>query len=80
MPHRIEIGLKKGIRDALAEKVKRRIKNDLGLSVESARTLSVFTLDMAWFLEMNSSMSSVSMERPSSRPISMISKRPGKKP
>jgi len=46
VPHRIEIGLKEGIRDALGEKVKRRIQNDLGLSVESMRTISVFTLDM----------------------------------
>jgi phosphoribosylformylglycinamidine synthase len=45
MPHRIEIGLKKGIRDALGEKVRRRIQNDLGLAVQSVRTISVFTLD-----------------------------------
>ncbi len=44
--HRIEVGLKKGIRDPLGEKVKKRIQNDLGLSVESVRTLSVFTLDI----------------------------------
>ena len=46
MAHRIEIGLKKEIRDPLGEKVKRRIQNDLGLSVKSVRTLSIFTLDM----------------------------------
>ncbi|OGP73602.1 MAG: phosphoribosylformylglycinamidine synthase II [Deltaproteobacteria bacterium RBG_16_49_23] len=46
MPHRIEIGLKKGIRDPLGEKVRRRIENDLGLAVESVRTISVFTLDI----------------------------------
>ncbi|MEW6376797.1 MAG: phosphoribosylformylglycinamidine synthase subunit PurS [Thermodesulfobacteriota bacterium] len=46
MAHRIEIGLKKGIRDPLGEKVGRRIKNDLGLPVESVKTLSVFTLDI----------------------------------
>jgi phosphoribosylformylglycinamidine (FGAM) synthase PurS component len=44
--HRIEIGLKKEIRDPLGEKVRRRIIDDLGLPVESVRTLSVFTLDM----------------------------------
>ena len=43
---RIEVGLKTEIRDPLGEKVKRRIQNDLGLSVESVRTLSVFTVDM----------------------------------
>ena len=46
MAHRIEIGLKRGIRDPLGEKVRRRIQNDLGLSVESVRTISIFTLDM----------------------------------
>jgi phosphoribosylformylglycinamidine synthase len=44
--HRIEIGLKKGIRDPLGEKIGRRVQNDLGLPVESVRTISVFTLDM----------------------------------
>jgi phosphoribosylformylglycinamidine synthase len=44
--HRIEIGLKEGVRDALGEKVKRRLQSDLGLFVESVRTVSVFNLDM----------------------------------
>ena len=44
--HRIEIGLKKGIRDPLGEKVSKRVQNNLGLSVKSVRTISVFTLDM----------------------------------
>jgi len=44
--HRIEIGLKKEIRDALGEKVRKRVQNDLNIPVESVRTLSVFTLDM----------------------------------
>ena len=44
----------------------------------TVRTLSVFTLDMAWFLEMNSSMSSVSKERPSSKPTSTTSIMHGK--
>ncbi len=34
------------MRDALGEKVRRRVQSDLGLSVESVRTISVFTLDM----------------------------------
>ena len=46
MPHRIEIGLRKGIRDPLGEKISRRVQNDLGLPVRSVRTISVFTLDM----------------------------------
>lgn len=44
--HRIEVGLKKEIRDALGEKVRRRVQDDFGLPVKSVRTLSVFTLDM----------------------------------
>jgi len=44
--HRIEVGLKKEIPDPLGEKVKRRVQNDLGLSLESVRTISVFTLDI----------------------------------
>jgi phosphoribosylformylglycinamidine synthase len=44
--HRIEVGLKKEIRDPLGEKVKRRIQSDLGLQVESVKTVSVFTLDI----------------------------------
>ena len=46
MPHRIEIGLKKGIRDPLGEKVRRKVQNDLGFPVKSVGTISVFTLDM----------------------------------
>ena len=46
MAHRIEIRLKKGVRDPLGEKTRKRIQNDLGLPVESVRTLSVFNLDI----------------------------------
>ncbi len=46
MPHRIEIGLKQGVRDALGEKMGRRVHTDLGLSADSVKTLSVFNLDM----------------------------------
>ena len=44
--HRIEVELKKEMRDPLGEKIKKRIQSDLGLSVESSRTVSVFTLDI----------------------------------
>jgi phosphoribosylformylglycinamidine synthase subunit PurSL len=44
--HRIEIGLKKEMRDPLGDKTKRRIHEDLGLKVEAVKTVSVFTLDM----------------------------------
>ncbi|MCK5554412.1 MAG: phosphoribosylformylglycinamidine synthase, partial [Deltaproteobacteria bacterium] len=45
MPHRIEIGLKNGMRDALGEKLKKRILEDLGLEVQSVNTISVYTID-----------------------------------
>ncbi len=45
MPHRIEIGLKSHIRDALGEKLKRRIRHDLNLEVQSVDTISVYTID-----------------------------------
>jgi phosphoribosylformylglycinamidine (FGAM) synthase PurS component len=44
--HRIEIGLKKEIRDPLGGKIRRRVQNDLRLPVESVRTLAVLTLDI----------------------------------
>jgi phosphoribosylformylglycinamidine synthase len=45
MPHRIEIGLKSHIRDALGEKLKRRIRDDLNLEVRSVNTISVYAID-----------------------------------
>ncbi len=45
MAYRIEIGLKGHIRDARGEKIKRRMNDDLHLSVESVRTVDVYTLD-----------------------------------
>ena len=45
MANRIEIGFKSGIRDALGEKIKRRITDHLGLPVESVRTVEVYTLE-----------------------------------
>jgi len=46
LAHRIEVRLKEEIRDALGEKIQRRILSDLHLDVASVRTISVFTLDM----------------------------------
>jgi phosphoribosylformylglycinamidine (FGAM) synthase PurS component len=45
MPHRIEIGLKSHIRDALGEKLKRRIREDLNVEVQSVNTIVVYTID-----------------------------------
>ncbi len=45
MAHRIEIGFKKGIRDALGEKIKRRIVENLHISVDKVRTIDIYTID-----------------------------------
>ncbi len=45
MPHRIEIGFKNDVPDALGEKIKTRIRGDLGLEVQSVNTISVYTID-----------------------------------
>ena len=45
MAHRIEISHKEGIRDVPGEKLKRRIKSDLGIDVTEARVVDVFTVD-----------------------------------
>jgi len=45
MAHRIEIGFQAGIRDALGEKIKRRIKEHLGLPVDAVQTVEVYTVE-----------------------------------
>ncbi|MEI7671330.1 MAG: phosphoribosylformylglycinamidine synthase subunit PurS, partial [Deltaproteobacteria bacterium] len=45
MASRIEIGFKKGIRDALGERIKKGIVEHLGIHVDSVKTLEVYTLD-----------------------------------
>jgi phosphoribosylformylglycinamidine synthase len=45
MAHRIEIAFKKGIRDALGEKIKRRIIENLHIPVDRVRTIDVYTID-----------------------------------
>lgn len=45
MASRIEVGFKKGIRDALGEKTKKRIVDHLGLPVTQVQTIDVYTLD-----------------------------------
>ncbi|HDQ02988.1 MAG TPA: phosphoribosylformylglycinamidine synthase [Deltaproteobacteria bacterium] len=45
MVDRIEVRFKKGIRDALGEKIKKRIGKNLGLPAESVATVEVYTID-----------------------------------
>jgi len=45
MPHRIEVTFKEELRDPLGEKTAVRIRNDLGLTVQSVRTIDCYTID-----------------------------------
>ncbi len=45
MAHRIEISYKEGLLDVPGEKLKRRIKSDLGLQVEKVHVVEVYTID-----------------------------------
>ena len=45
MANRIEIGFREGIRDALGEKIKRRIIEHLRIPVDSVKTIEVYTID-----------------------------------
>jgi phosphoribosylformylglycinamidine synthase subunit PurSL len=45
MAHRIEIGFREGIRDALGEKIKKRIIDHLRIPVDSAKTIEIYTID-----------------------------------
>ena len=45
MPDRIEIGVKAGVRDALGEKIRRRIVEHLGIRADVVQTIEVFTLE-----------------------------------
>ena len=44
---RIEVGFKKGMRDALGESIKKRIREDLSITVDSVRTIEIYTFDAA---------------------------------
>ena len=46
MADRIEIGFKEGIRDALGEKVRRRIIEHLDIHVDEVKTIEVYTIDV----------------------------------
>lgn len=45
MAHRIEITFKEGLRDALGEKIKGKIRGHLGIPVVDVRTIDVYTVD-----------------------------------
>jgi len=45
MPHRIEVALRADLRDPVGEKVRSKIEHELGLAVESVRTVDVYTID-----------------------------------
>ncbi len=45
MAHRIEISCKEGLLDVPGEKLRRRIRSDLGIELQAARVADVFTID-----------------------------------
>lgn len=45
MIHRIEVGFQEGVRDALGEKIRRRMAEHLGIQVKAVKTVEVFTLE-----------------------------------
>ena len=45
MIHRIEVGFKPGIKDALGEKTQRKIIEHLGINVESVETVEIYTVE-----------------------------------
>ena len=45
MAHRIEISYREGLLDVPGEKLKRRIKSDLGFDIEKAHVVEVYTVD-----------------------------------
>ena len=51
MIYRVEIGLKPNIRDARGEKIKRRIIDDLDISVDAVKTIDVYTVDTGLSME-----------------------------
>ena len=45
MASRIEVGFKKGMKDALGDSIRKRIIEDLHINVENVRTIEVYTID-----------------------------------
>ena len=45
MAHRIEVGFREGVTDALGESIRKGIAETLGIILDSVKTISVFTID-----------------------------------
>jgi phosphoribosylformylglycinamidine synthase II len=45
MVHRIEVGFKKGMKDALGDSIRKRIIEDIHINVNSVRTVEVYSID-----------------------------------
>ncbi len=45
MLSRVEVGLRPGVRDVIGEKIARKIRGELGMDIDSARVISVFTIE-----------------------------------
>lgn len=45
MPHRIEVAFKEDVTDALGNKIEKRVIENLGISVDSIRTVDIYTID-----------------------------------
>ncbi len=45
MPHRIEVGVKPGFRDARGESVREQVAEDLSIAVDEVRVFDVYTID-----------------------------------
>lgn len=51
MIHRIEVGFKPGVTDALGDSVTRSVAEDLGLKADRVRTVSVYTINIDFSAE-----------------------------
>jgi phosphoribosylformylglycinamidine (FGAM) synthase PurS component len=45
MVHRIEVGFKKGMKDALGDSIRKRIIEDIHIKVDAVRTIEVYSID-----------------------------------
>ncbi len=45
MSYRIEVGFKRGVRDAIGESVRKRIREDLSIALKEVRVINIYTID-----------------------------------